>query len=215
MVGLRSFIIGHGGRGGIETQGGGEQRRSRLALAAIAAAMLLLAAAPVHAEKEWFLSVYGGQFAGSGKMAELRFRDSSLVGVGLTKEFEQSPPHVRWEVEGQLAQHLGEQDHLEVDLSINVRWVTFPWDAYLDTSLAFGSGLSYATDTPEAETRENPSAGSTRFLHYLLLEIAVTPNEESRWSAFTRMHHRSGIYGLFDGVGRASNFLVLGVRYRF
>jgi hypothetical protein len=192
-------------------------RRTGLALALVTAAVLLLGAAPARAENDWFLSLYGGQFAGSdnGDMVALRRRDSYLVGLGVTKEFEQSPPNVRWEVEGQVGRHSGEQDHLELDLTINVRWMTFPWDAYLDTSLAFGSGLSYATEAPEAEAEENPDTGSTRLLHYLLVEIAVTPPGQSRWSLFTRMHHRSGIWGFFDGVGRASNFLVFGIRYRF
>jgi hypothetical protein len=30
-----------------------------------------------------------------------------------------------------------------------------------------------------------------------------------------RVHHRSGVWGLFNGVGRGSNVLVGGVRYRF
>ena len=187
----------------------------RLALASVAVAVLLLGAAPAGADQDWFLSLSGGQFAGSGEVDELRFRGSYLIGVGLSKEFEQSPPHVGWELEGQLVQHVGEQDHLEVALSINARWKTFPWDATLDTSLAFGSGLSYATEEPKAEARANARTGSTPLLHYILAEVAVAVAAESPWSVFARVHHRSGIWGLFDGVGRASNSLALGVRDRF
>jgi hypothetical protein len=177
--------------------------------------VLLLGAAPAEADQDWFLSLSGGQFAGSGEVDELRFRGSYLIGLGLTKEFEQSPPHVGWELEGQLVQHIGEQDHLEVDFSINARWKTFPWDTTLDTSLALGSGLSYATEVPRSEARANSETGSTRLLHYVLAEVAVAMTAESPWSVFARVHHRSGIWGLFDGVGRASNSLALGVRYRF
>jgi hypothetical protein len=186
-------------------------------LVSVTAAVLLLGAAPARAERDWFVSLYGGQFAGSrdGDLIELRFRDSYVIGLSLAKEFEQVPPHMRWELETHLLQHVGAQDHLELAFSINVRWVTFPWDAYLDTSVGFGSGLSYATEVPEAESQDNPETGATRLLHYLLVDVAVALPGETRWSLFTRMHHRSGMWGFFDGVGRASNFLGGGIRYRF
>jgi hypothetical protein len=179
-------------------------------------AVLLLAARPARAENDWYLSLYGGQFIGSGDgdLVDFRLRDAYLIGAGLTKEFARFPRQVGWELECQLAQHFGEQAHLELDFAINARWLTFPWDAQLDTSLAFGSGLSYTTDVPETEAEVNPDTGSTRLLHYLLVEVAAAL-PESRWGLFTRLHHRSGIWGFFDGVGRASNYIVLGIRYRF
>jgi hypothetical protein len=179
--------------------------------------VLLSAPRPAPADSDWRVSLYGGQFigAGNGDMVHFRFSESYLLGLGLTYEFAESPPHVRWEVEGQGLQHMDEQEHTELALAVGVRWVTFPWNQYVDTSLGFGAGLSYATEEPEVEARENPSTGATRLLHSLILEVAVAPPGASRWSLVGRIHHRSGVWGLFDGVGSASNFFVVGIRYRF
>jgi len=40
------------------------------------------------------------------------------------------------------------------------------------------------------------------------------PHEPS-WSLVTRIHHRSGVFGLFGGVHGATNAFSLGIRYHF
>lgn len=188
-----------------------------IALGCASALLALLVPGPVRGDDAWSLGFYGGQLSGSrnGDVIRLTVRDSYVAGLGVLREFEQSPPHVRWELEGVGLTHFGEQDHFEVAASINVRWITFPWDAHLDTSVAFGSGLSYATEVPEVEAGDTPDTGSTRLLHYIMLEAAFAIPGAPRWAVIARLHHRSGVFGLFDGVGRASNAFVGGLRYRF
>jgi len=191
--------------------------RPRLLLVSLIVAGLVGSSPPAFGEDEWYLTLYGGQYAGSATADVVTFSspDSYVVGLGVLKEFARNDPSVRWELEGLALQHRGTQDHVEFAVSINVRWVTFPWDAYLHTSLGFGSGLSYATEVPELEDRDNPDTGSTRFLHYIMLELTFSLPSLPRWSLVGRIHHRSGVWGLFDGVGRASNVLVGGLRYQF
>jgi hypothetical protein len=120
--------------------------------------------------------------------------------------------HMRWELEGQMLKHFGEQEHVEFTSSINARWITFPWNRYLDTSVAIGGGLSVTSEVPVLEKRDPENSQAATLLHYLLLEAAVgLPN--SNWSLVGRVHHRSGIFGLFSHSG--SNVLEVGVRYRF
>ncbi|MGH7313755.1 MAG: hypothetical protein ACREJV_11320 [Candidatus Rokuibacteriota bacterium] len=192
-------------------------RPLRMLVTSLVVAGLVGSSHPALAEDEWYLTLYGGQYAGSASadVVKLSSPDSYVVGLGVLKEFARHDPHVRWELEGLTLQHVGLQDHVEFAASINVRWVTFPWDADLRTSLGFGSGLSYATEVPELEARDNPDTGSTRFLHYLMLELTFSLPSLPRWSLVGRVHHRSGAWGLFDGVGRASNVLVGGLRYQF
>lgn len=190
----------------------------RITLASLAVLVVVLSSPWLaQAESDWAVSLYGGQWigAGNGDMIHFRIRDTYLAGLGVIYEFEQSPPHVRWELEGQILQHAGLQEHTEFALDIGPRWVSFPWDKWVDTSAALGAGLSYATEEPALERKENPETGATRLLHYLVFEFAVAPPGESHWSLVIRLHHRSGVWGLFDGVGSASNFAVLGLRYRF
>jgi len=179
--------------------------------------LLTLVSAPAaFAEKEWAVTVLGGQYSGSQLLklggGTLDFKDSYTAGLSLSYQFVDWGPHMRWELEGQALKHVGEQEHVEFASSINVRWITFPWNRYLDTSVAIGGGLSVTSEVPVLEKRDPDNSRAATLLHYLLIEAAVgLPS--SNWSLVARVHHRSGIFGLFSHSG--SNVLALGLRYRF
>ncbi|MGH7412875.1 MAG: hypothetical protein ACREKJ_01580 [Candidatus Rokuibacteriota bacterium] len=188
---------------------------ARLLMAGLLALLTLASAPRAFAEKEWAVTLLGGQYSGS-RLLELggkaEFQDSYTAGLSLSYQFVDWGPHMRWELEGQALKHFGEQKHVEFASSINVRWVTFPWNRHLDTSLAFGGGLSVTSEVPVLEKRDPDNSHAATLLHYLLIEAAVgLPN--SHWSLVARVHHRSGIFGLFSHSG--SNVLLAGVRYRF
>jgi hypothetical protein len=126
---------------------------------------------------------------------------------------------IRWEVEGQLVQHWGMQSHQELSAALVARWMHFPWDHWIDTRFAFGEGLSYASDLPAVEPRAGREGERTaRLLNYLLVEWEfMLPQREahSQWSVFTRIHHRSGVAGIFGNVRGGSNFVGVGVRYTY
>lgn len=120
-----------------------------------------------------------------------------------------------WDLEGQLGLHSGRQSHLETNVVLVARWNRFPWDRLIDTSAAFGWGLSYAFDVPEIEPRTDPDEESTRLLNYLLVELDFSPPGDSPWGVVARLHHRSGVFGTFSGVYGGSDFIGLGLRYTF
>ena len=163
------------------------------------------------------VSVYLGQHA-QNRLVHILSRlsagrqDSYLVSVAYGRPFHRTGG-LRWEWEGQLVRHVGKQRHVELNAVLVARWMRFPWDRWLDTRVAFGEGLSWASETPPLEPRGDPDGeeGSARLLNYLLLEVEGTP-PRSPWSGFVRIHHRSGVFGLFDGVEGGSNFIGLGVR---
>jgi hypothetical protein len=188
---------------------------TRLLLAGAIAALALAPAPRAFAENEWAVTLLGGQYSGS-RLLELPgkfdFKDSYTVGLALSYEFVDWGKHMRWELEGQVLKHIGEQEHVEIASSINLRWITFPWNRYLETTAAFGGGLSVATEVPVLEKRDPNNSDAEALLHYLLLEVTfAVPN--SPWSVVARLHHRSGIFGLFSHSG--SNVLEAGVRYHF
>lgn len=181
---------------------------AKLLLASLVALLPLASAPAASEEKEWAVTLLGGQYA----TRNLDFKDSYTAGLSISYQFVDWGKHMRWELEGQMLQHFGEQKQVEFAGSINVRWITFPWNRYLDTSVAFGGGLSVTSKVPVLEKRDAESSEAATLLHYLLLEAAVgLPN--SPWSLVSRIHHRSGIFGLFSHTG--SNVLEIGVRYRF
>lgn len=125
--------------------------------------------------------------------------------------------NLQWEVEGQLGQHAGLQTHQEVNLVLVARWTRFPWDRFVDTSFAFGEGVSVALEVPPLEPRsaEEENEESQRLLNYLLLEAEFAPPSNSPWSATVRVHHRSGVFGLYGGVNGGSNYVGVALRRRF
>lgn len=139
--------------------------------------------------------------------------DSSyLVALAWNREFARNFSHLGWETEVQMVKHFGGQHNMEFNALIAMRWHRFPWDRYVKTSFAVGEGLSLATRKPKLE-QENRSKSSA-LLNYLMFDLTLAP-PASRWYWSLRIHHRSGIFGLFDGVGGASNFIGSGIGFRF
>ena len=91
-----------------------------------------------------------------------------------------------------------------------LRWLATPWNKVVNSSLAMGIGLSYALSPPQVEI--DVLSRSNSLLMHLVFEFAADIN--SKWKGIFRIHHRSGAYGLFNGVVGGSDFLCLGVRYR-
>jgi hypothetical protein len=172
--------------------------------------------APVERSKNpWSLTVLGGQYSGSQLLeipVRLDLKDSHTFGVSVSKQFAEWTRYMRWEAEFQVLKHFGEQDNWELTGSVNLRWVVFPWNRFVETTAAFGEGLSWASEIPALEKADPTNSENSQLLNYILLEItAAIP--ESRWSLVTRIHHRSGVFGLFGHSG--SNVLEAGIRYRF
>lgn len=188
---------------------------AKVFLAALVALLPLASAPAAFAEKEWALTLLGGQYSGSKLLelgGKLDFKDSYTAGLAVSYQFVDWGPHIRWELEAQMQKHFGEQEHVEFASTINARWITFPWNRYLETSVAIGGGLSVTSEVPVLEKRDPNNSDAATLLHYLLIEAAIgLPN--SNWSLVGRVHHRSGIFGLFSHSG--SNVLQVGVRYRF
>jgi hypothetical protein len=137
---------------------------------------------------------------------------SNLAGVAVERRFARTGEYVDWSVEGQALRHWGEQSHLEFTGAVVARWNPFPWDHIVDTSLAVGEGLSYATRVPVLENRKDKD--SERLLNFILIEAAFAPPDNPDVSFVVRVHHRSGVFGLFNGVEQGSNFLNFGLRFR-
>ncbi|HET8729393.1 MAG TPA: hypothetical protein VFO41_17970 [Alphaproteobacteria bacterium] len=196
--------------------------RRRLATAALglgAMAAIPLAACPAASARDgWSVAAYGGAWVADGAPWEaglFDFEDAQLALLTIGKDLFRVGDHLRIEAEGQVGKHFGEQDHFEVNAALLARWLTFPWDRHIDTSAAVGSGLSYATETPALEERLNTDDGTQRLLNYLVFELELSLPSEPSWSAVLRLHHRSGVFGLFGGARGASDFLLAGVRCRF
>ena len=178
---------------------------------------LVSASAGIAAEGDWGLTVYGARLTDGDldNTATFRFdwEDAYVAVVALSRRFYTYRDLIDLEVEGQVAKHFDEQEHWEFNALGITRWLPFPWDHHLDTSFAMGLGLSYATETPEVE--EENHTDTNQFLAYLMFEAAFALPDVPQWEFVTRIHHRSGAFGLFNDVTGASNAWAVGFRYNF
>lgn len=140
------------------------------------------------------------------------FEDSTVTVLGLGWTVAEPGPNTALEFEVNTGTHWGDQDHVEINAAPLVRWRTFPWDQGVDTSVAFGLGLSYAFEDPVLEAGKE--GGPEQWLAYMAIEVTAALPQAPQWELVGRLHHRSGVFGTFGDVSGASEFLGLGVRYR-
>jgi hypothetical protein len=189
------------------------------ALMAIFLSLISLSEAPAqNPQRDWALTLYSGRLtdAGIGGTAtfDFKFENAYFIDLALSRRLYTFRDYFDIEIEGQIAKQFGDQDNWEFNLVSYIRWLAFPWDAYLDTSFAAGAGVSYATSVPKTEA-ENHDDVAGQFLGALMFELAFSPPRVPQWGMVIRLHHRSGAGGTFSGVSSASNALGIGIRYSF
>ncbi len=116
---------------------------------------------------------------------------------------------------GNVAVRSGSNEHTiyEFNPYLAFRWANLPWNHYINTSLAIGEGISYATSVPSLEKKANED--TKRLLNYLMLEATFASPRYPRLQLVARVHHRSGAFGLYHAGNTGSNVLGLGIRYLF
>jgi hypothetical protein len=168
--------------------------------------------------KRWSVMLYQGfgtsTDLGQTLVFDIKSEDSHFTGLVANRKMFSFWRHFTFELEGQVLRHYGKQEHWEYNGLFMIRFHPFLLDPTVDIEFAVGEGLSYATQTPVIEQEQHPDA-SSRFLNYLVFEVAFTPAQYREWSLVTRIHHRSGAFRLFNGTKGGSNFLALGLRYHF
>jgi hypothetical protein len=93
------------------------------------------------------------------------------------------------------------------------RWQHLPWNNIIVTSFAMGEGLSYDSQVPQVEARNSEETQS--LLNYLMLEATFALPNHPQWELVARIHHRSGVFGLYDAGNNGSTAVGVGIRYRF
>ncbi len=109
----------------------------------------------------------------------------------------------------------GSNEHTiyEFNPYVEGRWANFPWNHYVNTSFAIGEGISYDTSIPSLERKS--SADTKRLLNYLMLEATFALPDHPRLQLVLRLHHRSGMFGVYHAGNTGSNDIGLGIRYMF
>lgn len=174
---------------------------------------------PVEAgERLYSLNLYTGRMTSNHwedffiHNSRLSFNDSYLIAASLARRVGKYGNKASFEVEGQVVKHFDTQKHWEINALVTTRWESFWWDRFLDTSVAFGVGPSYAFDEPEIEIKND--GDKSRFLIYWMMELAAGLPDYPDVAFIVRLHHRSDAFGLVAEEG-GSNALAFGLKYRF
>lgn len=117
------------------------------------------------------------------------------------------------ELEASASQHYAFQQHTEFTFAAVARWHAFVFDDTVVATASIGQGLSWASSVPRIETERWGEA--TRLLSYNSYEFTLASPERPNVELVFRLHHRSGVWGLFGNVEEGSNLAMLGLKYRF
>jgi hypothetical protein len=204
------------------------------------AATLMAIAAPSYAQDDertrYFdeISVFTAQGADHNLpelpkiilQGDLEWEPSYFTSVNISKNFgtlgERSPAiektffrNVEQSVEVLWAQHHGLQSNGELGAAYMLRTPNLNMGP-VAVNFGSGVGLSHAFGTPSYE--DGPFANpSKRYRTQLLalFELEWKIRKLENFSLITRIHHRSGAYGLIAPRNVGSNFLAVGIRYEF
>lgn len=200
-------------------QARGRGVRSLCLWGTLCTACLVTSAARADEPSPWYLSLYAGRYSDQHLYEDilgqkpLRFENAWLVTAAVTHPISAGPRH-RWEVEAQAGKYAGAQTEWEFNGLVIWRWSDFPWNRRLATTAALGEGMSYDTEIPPLELASHTNTGTQRVLNYFMLEATFGP-PDADWALLMRVHHRSGVFGLYGGVHGGSNVIAVGVKIGF
>jgi hypothetical protein len=154
-------------------------------------------------------------------------RDKSyFVGVGLAKfgpklgrsvgSLQGTPmAELRQDFELLMLKHHGLQHNAELGAAYLLRTPDLQMGP-LGVNLVAGTGLSYAIGKPTYEDGPKSDLERRYRLQLLVLfELEWKLRNMDALTLATRIHHRSGLYGLIAPPLVGSNFITMGLRYRF
>lgn len=120
-------------------------------------------------------------------------------------------------IEGELglSARFGDESLGEGWAAAYLRYDNLPWNDWVYTTIGVNTGVSYLTDISEFERSRDNNGKAAHLLHYMGPEITFANPDNKNLEFLVRYHHRSGVFGLFDGVVSGSTFITAGVRYRF
>ncbi len=172
--------------------------------------------------KPYALTIYGGQSITSDFTSifysphRADFENTYLATLALSARVASLTDHLALELEAAVGRRFGDAELWEFHTALFLRWDDFPWNDTVYTTVGLGLfGPSYATEISETELDKSGNDKGSKLLNYFAPEITISPPDNRDLALIVRLHHRSGVFGLFNGVSGGSNFLVFGLRHRF
>lgn len=168
----------------------------------------------------WATTLYAGPLTSqttSKIFSDPDFGNSGIVALAGSKELGTVlEKKLGFELETQLVQHFGDQRNFEFNPIVFIaRWKQFPWNNTVPTTFAIGDGISIASEKPKLEVKRRGRHDTSQTLNYVMAEATFSHPCYRQWAFVLRYHHRSGLFGAFNGVHDASTAFAAGVKYWF
>jgi outer membrane protein len=117
-----------------------------------------------------------------------------------------------------------DKDAYQINIGLKAYWTKFPWNKIVRTRFSFMEGISYTSNYLNIENENYNRKGRThqsKFLNYLEFNLAFNMEDITRNELFRDSYlgigisHRSGIFGLINGVNGGSNIIVMTIEKEF
>ena len=174
--------------------------------------------------RPWAATVFVGSSVADGKLRDLIFApqsgswgDDTVFGATIGRRLARFSTYFMVDAEIGAAYRAGDTNGGDVWAAVYLRYDGFPWTDYIYTTVGFSMGPTYATRLPQVErgTAARPERNQSRFLNFFSPEITFALPSSPQNEISLRYIHRSGVFGLYNGVYEGANAFVVGYRYRF
>jgi hypothetical protein len=141
--------------------------------------------------------------------------NSGIVATAISRRLATLFGVIDLEPELGVAKRFGNTSEAELWGALYFRFTAFPWNDIVFTTVALSTGVNYATGISDWERAiSRPSSKGSQVLHYFSPEITFASPAYRSLELVFRMHHRSGVYGLFSEAS-GSQYITAGFRWRF
>nr|WP_245918445.1 hypothetical protein [Leptospira ellinghausenii] len=180
-------------------------------------------------KENWNIVLYGGIFTTTDLIPivfrqKTDYKESYIGTIGVSRPLDY---RIRWFDflwETNVTKHFGEMNHWETNAFYIVK-INRIYDSPI--SLSLGEGMSLASENPRLENKakgyyletglQKDAIESRALLNYMMVEVSSYLPLERKTEVFLRIHHRSGIFGLYcpPDPNCGSNFVSYGFRTAF
>ncbi|MDF3075185.1 MAG: hypothetical protein K0S54_2852 [Alphaproteobacteria bacterium] len=166
--------------------------------------------------KSWFNAWAGAMadaelsdivFGGDGSLGNV-----GLAGVSISREFGSLGNAIRFEWEVGATLFFGAETFASAQAYLITRWIWFPWNKWLMTTFAVGTGPSIATKKSKYEKEDGEAS---YYKNGFMVELTFNLPEHPNWVLQYRNQHRSSIFGVLPNAGSPSDSHNIGIKYRF
>lgn len=141
--------------------------------------------------------------------------NAGVVATAISRKFATLFYALDLEAEAGLDQRLGDMHATTGWIAVNFRWTRFPWNDIVATTIAFSDGPSMASEIDTEERVRSENGHGSDLLNFASPEITFALPDHPQSQLVFRYQHRSGIFGVINGVDEASSFACIGFRRVF